>query len=116
METSFLSFFVVKLKQIHIDKGITAGYSTNIPQCLRVSDSSPYMNLLRTTVFAHQVSIVDLVTSLEDVRVTVTVALSDTAMKLESPLVMASSQQISIHAPQDKSSSYFKCHRRFLSL
>ena len=33
METSFLSFFVVKLKQIHIDKGITAGYSTNIPQC-----------------------------------------------------------------------------------
>ena len=34
METSFLSFFVVKLKQIHIDKGITAGYSTNILQCL----------------------------------------------------------------------------------
>ena len=33
METNFLSFFVVKLKQIHIDKGITAGYSTNIPQC-----------------------------------------------------------------------------------
>ena len=33
METSFLSFFVVKLKQIHIDKGITAGYSTNILQC-----------------------------------------------------------------------------------
>ena len=27
METGFLSFFVVKLKQIHIDKGITAGYS-----------------------------------------------------------------------------------------
>ena len=33
METGFLSFFVVKLKQIHIDKGITAGYSTNILQC-----------------------------------------------------------------------------------
>ena len=33
METCFLSFFVVKLKQIHIDKGITAGYSTNILQC-----------------------------------------------------------------------------------
>ena len=34
METGFLSFFVVKLKQIHIDKGITAGYRTNIPQCM----------------------------------------------------------------------------------
>ena len=33
METSFLSFILVKLKQIHIDKGITADYSTNIPQC-----------------------------------------------------------------------------------
>ena len=33
METGFLSFFVVKLKQIHIDKGITTGYSTNILQC-----------------------------------------------------------------------------------
>ena len=39
METGFLSFFVVKLKQIHIDKGITAGYSTNIPQCLVKDDS-----------------------------------------------------------------------------
>ena len=35
METGFLSFFVVKLKQIHVDKGITAGYSTNILQCSR---------------------------------------------------------------------------------
>ena len=34
METGFLSFFVLKLKQIHIDKGITAGYRTNIPQCI----------------------------------------------------------------------------------
>ena len=32
METNFLSFFLFKL---HIDKGITAGYSTNIPQCKR---------------------------------------------------------------------------------
>ena len=38
METSFLSFFVVKLKQIHIDRGITAGYSTNILQCEGVTE------------------------------------------------------------------------------
>ena len=31
---------------------------------LRVSDSSPYTNLLRTTVFAHYENIIDLVTSL----------------------------------------------------
>ena len=39
METGFLSFFVVKLKQIHIDKGITAGYSTNIPQCQEIMET-----------------------------------------------------------------------------
>ena len=33
METSFLSIILVKLKQIHIDKGIADDYSTNIPQC-----------------------------------------------------------------------------------
>ena len=32
METSFLSFILVKLKQIQIDKGIAADYSTNILQ------------------------------------------------------------------------------------
>ena len=44
METGSLSFFVVKLKQIHIDKGITAGYSTNILQCnadVSVADYAP---------------------------------------------------------------------------
>ena len=45
METRFLSFFVVKLKQIHIDKGITAGYSTNIPQCSHRSVISTALSL-----------------------------------------------------------------------
>ena len=33
MKTSFLSLFLVKLKQIHIDKSITTSYSTDILQC-----------------------------------------------------------------------------------
>ena len=34
----FFVHFLFKLKQIHIDKGMTAGYSTNIPLCLTLSD------------------------------------------------------------------------------
>ena len=33
MKPVFLSFLLAKLKQIHIDKSKTTGYSTDIPQC-----------------------------------------------------------------------------------
>ena len=64
-------------------------------------------NSLKRQFMSHSVTVCNIY---------VTGVLSDTTMKLEFPLVMASSQQISIHATQDKSSSYFKCYRRFLSL
>ena len=61
METGFLSFFVVKLKQIHIDKGITTGYSTNILQCYIIAihifickSHAKSFNVLNTFTFVFQ--------------------------------------------------------------
>ena len=56
METGFLSFFVVNLKQIHIDKGITTGYSTNILQC-KVEDTWFPLRSRGVTCHSHSTKI-----------------------------------------------------------
>ena len=63
METSFMSFFLVKLEQIHIDKCITAGYSTNILQCQEYQAKMITINAELTENFMAELLLVVITTN-----------------------------------------------------